>query len=270
MYKLLLVSDQEEVLNAFEQIQNWEYNGFRKPHIRFDAAGAQDSLSKHHADGLVMALSPEKEHALMVWLRKEYPWLPVCEGGRTTEEVLAYLGELEALLNWLRADFSSDRNTEQDMLVRGRRHFFRKLVDERKMTCGELKRGMLLRRSRMNPELPCVLMTLHIQAEDDSQTDEILHDQDHQLEKNLFRSFGGDVQGFHVLPLVTKRGSIYVLAGHLRGFREEDVTAEELMSVLEKCIREGIIHAEEYQGLRLSVAETEVLPSLYALCSDYR
>ena len=56
MYKLLLVSDQEEVLNTFEQIQNWEYNGFRKPHIRFDAAGAKDSLSKHHADGLVMAL----------------------------------------------------------------------------------------------------------------------------------------------------------------------------------------------------------------------
>ena len=75
MYKLLLVSDQEEVLNTFEQIQNWEYNGFRKPHIRFDAAGAKDSLSKHHADGLVMALSPEKEHELMVWLRKEYPLL---------------------------------------------------------------------------------------------------------------------------------------------------------------------------------------------------
>jgi hypothetical protein len=42
------------------------------------------------------------------------------------------------------------------------------------------------------------------------------------------------------------------------------------MSVLENWIREGIVHAEEYQGLRLNVAETEVLPSIYALCSDYR
>ena len=270
MYKLLLVSDQEEVLNTFEQIQNWEYNGFRKPHIRFDAAGAKDSLSKHHADGLVMAMSPEKEHELMVWLRKEYPLLPVCEGGRTTEEARAYLGELEALLNWLRADFSSDQNNEQDMLIRCRRHFFRNLVDERKMTCGELKRGMLLRRSRMDPNAPCVLMTLQIQAEDENQTAGILQDQEHQLEKSLFRSFGGDVQGFHVLPLVTKSGGVYVLAGHLRGNQEEDGTAEELMSVLENWIREGIVHAEEYQGLRLNVAETEVLPSIYALCSDYR
>ena len=48
MYKLLLVSDQEDVLNAFSQISNWELHGFKPPHIRHDFEGAVDSLGKHH------------------------------------------------------------------------------------------------------------------------------------------------------------------------------------------------------------------------------
>ena len=59
MYKLLLVSDQEEVLNAFGQIQNWERQGFKPPHIRYDYDGMLDSLSKHHADGIAVRVVPE-------------------------------------------------------------------------------------------------------------------------------------------------------------------------------------------------------------------
>ena len=58
MYKLLLVSDQEEVLNAFGQIQNWERQGFKPPHIRYDYDGMLDSLSKHHADGITFVRIP--------------------------------------------------------------------------------------------------------------------------------------------------------------------------------------------------------------------
>ena len=56
MYKLLLVSDQEDVLKAFGQISNWELHGFKPPHIRHDYEGAVDSLAKHHADGICIAV----------------------------------------------------------------------------------------------------------------------------------------------------------------------------------------------------------------------
>ena len=64
MYKLLLVSDQEEVLDAFAQIKNWELLGFKQPHIRHDFEGAKDSLAKHHADGICIAVKPEETDAI--------------------------------------------------------------------------------------------------------------------------------------------------------------------------------------------------------------
>ena len=205
----------------------------------------------------------------MIWLRAEYPLVPVCEAGRTPEEALAYLGELNAQLNKIRADFSSDRFDEREMMIRSRRHLFRKLVSGQKMTQHELKRKMLLCRSRMDPNSPCVLMTLDHDATEDNQLMGLLQDQDHLLERRLFQSFGGDVRGFHVLPLVTKNGEVYVLAGSLRASAGESRT-EDLTAVLENCVKEGILHAEEYQGLHLRITGMEVLPSLYAMCSDFQ
>ncbi len=264
MYKLLLVSDREEILDAFDQIHNWEFNGFKKPHIRHDFEGAKQSLKIHHADGIAMAIPQEEEERLMEYLQINYPLLPIFEPGKTPEEALEYLGELNALLNRVRADFSSDTFDEQEMMIRARRHFFRKLVGDGQLTCEQLRRGMRLRRSRMDPDRTCVLMTLeHAPMEPGWQ------DPDHVLERSLFQSFGGDVEGYHVLPLVTRGGDVYVLAGRLRGSEETD-PAGGPAALLDSCVRKGIQHAEEYQGLRLSVTGVEVLPSLYALCTDYR
>ena len=61
MYKLLLVSDRDDVLKAFEEVQNWERQGFKPPHIRHDFEGTKDSLAKHHADGIAVSVNPEEE-----------------------------------------------------------------------------------------------------------------------------------------------------------------------------------------------------------------
>ena len=99
MYKLLLVSDQEDVLNAFSRIQNWELIGFKPPHIRHDYEGMLDSLSKHHADGICLAVSHEQEELMLAYLQENFPKVSIFEAGRTEEEVLRYLNELKALLN---------------------------------------------------------------------------------------------------------------------------------------------------------------------------
>ncbi|MCR4875574.1 MAG: hypothetical protein K5922_00210 [Clostridiales bacterium] len=262
MYKLLLVSDREDVLDAFAQVDNWDYNGFAKPHIRHDPEGAKESLQKHHADGIAIALDrAESEEELIAFLWQEYPLLPIFEAGRTPAEVQEYLGELKKLLNRVRVDFSSDVFDERQMMIRARRHFFRGLVGGKKMTCQQVYRQMRLLRSRMDPDLPCIEMDL----EQCAQEEDRWQDSDHLLERELFQSFGGDVKGFHVLPLVTNEGRVVILAGALRGAtQEEDVTA-----VLDQRVRDGIQHAEEYQGLQLRVQGIQVLPSMYAFCTDY-
>ena len=266
MYRLLLVSDRDDVLEAYEQVHNWGFNGFNKPHVRHDLDGAKDALKKHHIDGIGMALEDAEEEKLLQFLRKEYPLLPIFEVGNNPADALAYLGGLKTLLNRLRVDFSSDAFDEQQMMIRARRVFFRKLVGNRNMTCQEVRREIRLLRSRMDPDKPCILMELVQTAVEEERLVGRWQDSDHLLERELFQSFGGDVKGFHVLPLVTDEGKVMVLAGALREQEQE----ENMTAALNECVQRGIEHAEEYRGLYLRVAGMEVLPCIYALCTDYQ
>ena len=268
MYKLLLVTDREEVLEAFNQVPNWEFNGFRRPHVRKDTEGAKESLKKHHADGIAIAVSPAEEAKLLEYLQQEYPMVPIFEAGNTPEEVQGYLMELNGTLNRIRADLSNDSYDEKQMMIRARRHFFRKLVSGEKISSGVLYRTMCLLRSRMDPDRPCLVMMLARTSMEDDELMDGWEDSDHLLEYGLFQSFGGDVNGFHVLPLVSREGRIFVLAAPLRG-EESDTDPEKMTSMLNSCVTEGIRHAEEYQGLRLRISAIDVYPCLYALCYDY-
>ena len=171
MYKLLLVSDQEEVLNAFSRIQNWELQGFKPPHIRHDFEGAKDSLSKHHADGICIAVNPEEEEKILSYLQTAYPKLSIFEAGRTEEQVLRYLNELKILLNRLHADFYNETVNSSDVLMLCRHEFFRKLINGRIRTGEDLRRNMRLLRSRMDADRPCLLIELG-QSDPHAQLDE--------------------------------------------------------------------------------------------------
>ena len=162
MYKLLLVSDREDVLNAFEQVQNWERQGFKPPHIRHDFEGTKDSLAKHHADGIAVSVNPEEEKKILAYLQEFFPNVPIFQAGTTRDEVLCDLNELNILLNRIHADFSNDRIREIDLLQECRHEFFRKLITGQVEKKDDLLRNMRLLRRRMDPAKPCLILpTVH-------------------------------------------------------------------------------------------------------------
>ncbi|MBQ3705624.1 MAG: hypothetical protein II888_04145 [Clostridia bacterium] len=263
MYKLLLVSDRQDVLNAFAAIEDWEFLGFKQPHVRYDLEGAKEGLKKHHVDGIAYALSDEAEQELIEFLREEYPVLPIVEAGRTPEEVKTYMSGFLRLLNNLRADFASSGHDEQEMLIRARHHFFRSIMGGRVMSCRQMTREIRLLRSRIDPNLPCIRFRLNrIEGPDDP---ELNWDEEHLLERELYQSISGDVAGMHILPLIPVNGSIWVLAGAIRGEKQ----AEDAPAQVRAAVKEGIQHAERYRGIRLNLVEEKDLPCLYALCGDY-
>ena len=212
MYKLLLVSDREDVLNAFDQIQNWERQGFKPPHIRHDFEGTKDSLAKHHVDGISIAVAPEEEKKILAYLQEFFPNVPIFQAGTTKEEVLRYLNELNILLNRIHADFSNDRIREIDMLQECRHEFFRKLMTGRVGQKADLLRNMRLLRSRMDPDRTCMLMELEQPAgTEQDKLEGRWHYGADRLELALRNSFGGDVEGVHILPTVHTDGRILVL-----------------------------------------------------------
>ena len=268
MYKLLLVSDREDVLSAFEQVNNWERQGFKPPHIRHDYEGMLDSLSKHHADGISVSVKSDEENKILAYLQEHYPNVPLFQAGTTPEEVLRYLNELNILLNRIRADFSNDRFLETDMLQECRHEFFRKLMTGRINNKDDLLRNMRLLRSRMDPDKPCLLMELVQPAEaDQDRLEGRWHYGPDRLELTLRNSFGGDLNGIHILPTVHTDGRILVLCCPLYGV-ETAVAGDRMTTMLTNHSADGIAHLREFFGLELQISDIRILPSLYVLCKN--
>lgn len=268
MYKLLLVSDRDDVLKAFEEVQNWERLGFKPPHIRHDFEGTKDSLAKHHADGIAVSVNPEEEKKILAYLQEFFPNVPIFQAGTTRDEVLRYLNELNILLNRIHADFSNDRIREIDLLQECRHEFFRKLITGQVEKKDDLLRNMRLLRSRMDPDKPCLIAELEqpCDAGQDRLTGRWQYGPD-RLELALRNSFGGDVDGIHILPTVHTDGRILILCCALYGM-ESAVTGDQMTAMLTSHIADGIAHLQEFFGLELHITGISVLPSLYVLCKD--
>ena len=268
MYKLLLVSDREDVLNAFGQIQNWERQGFKPPHIRHDFEGTKDSLAKHHADGIAVSVNPEEEKKIFAYIQEYFPNVPIFQAGTTPEEILRYLNELNILLNRTHADFSNDRFREIDMLQECRHDFFRKLMTGKVVKKEDMIRNMRLLRSRMDPNSTCMVVELEqAYAKDSDKLEGRWHYGEDRLELALRNSFGGDVEGFHVLPTVHMNGQILVLCCALYGV-EKTMSEDSMTAMLTTHITDGIAHLKEFFGLELHISGIRVLPSLFALCTE--
>ena len=264
MYKLLLVSDRQEVLNAFEQVTNWELLGFKQPHIRHDFEGTKDSLSKHFCDGIAIAVSPEEEEKILAYLWEYYPLISIFQAGTTPEEVLRYLNELRVLLNRLHADFSEDEFNKLEMLQLYRHEFLRQVV-KGSVALPELYRYLRLLRSRMDPERPCVVIGLTQASVANDRLEGRWDYGPGRMELAMRRSFGGDYEGFHVLPIVNPDGSVLVLAGPLKGV-ENQLSDDEICDMITRHVQDGIDHLREYKGLDLHLVTKRVVPALTAFC----
>ncbi len=266
MYKLLLVSDQEDVLNAFAGIRNWELLGFKPPHIRHDFEGTKDSLAKHHADGICIAVDHDQEELILAYLQQYFPNVSIFEAGHNGEEVLRYLSELKILLNRINADFYNERSSTRDNLQMCRHEFFRKVINGKVKNSDDLHRNMRLLRSRMDADRPCLLIELDQSAPNDRLEGRWHYGKD-QLEIALRTSFAGDLNGIHILPTIHSDGRILVLACPLHGV-DTDMTVDTMTAMLTTYTADSIEHMKEFFGLELHISGIRVFPALTALCEN--
>ena len=266
MYKLLLVSDQEDVLNAFFFFLNWELIGFKQPHIRHDFEGTKDSLAKHHADGICIAVKHDEEELILAYLQQYFPNVSIFEAGHDKEEVLRYLSELKILLNRIHADFYNERSNERDVLQMCRHEFFRKVINGKIKNSADLHRNMRLLRSRMDADRPCLLIELDQSAPFDTLEGRWHYGQE-RLEIALRTSFAGDLNGIHILPTIHSDGRILVLACPLHGV-DTNMTVDTMTAMLTNYTADSIEHMKEFFGLELHISGIRVFPALTALCEN--
>ena len=97
MYKLMLVTTRQEVMDAFNGVPSWEAMGFRKPRMAAGAQEAIEMLGSVHVDGIAFDLPREEEEQLMAFLSAEYPILPIFEACSKTTALVAALKELRGI-----------------------------------------------------------------------------------------------------------------------------------------------------------------------------
>lgn len=269
MYKLLLVSDQPSVLNAFGEIKDWGLMGYKQPHVRNDFSGAVECLEKHHADGIVIGLeNSEEEQKLLSYLRDEMPALSIVKAGHTPDQVRFYLSELGILLNRLRADFSNDNFNEEDMLRLCRHDFFRKLISGRFTKEEDLRRNLNLLRSKMDPDRPCVLVHL-AQPDSVDQLSGRWHYGADRLEYALRQALGSELKGLWILPSVQEDERVLLLYCPMSG-QEDAVSGDSMTSLVTSHTASCIEHAREFLGVNFTIRGLNVLPSLMAFCDQNR
>ena len=262
MYKLLLVSEDPEVLKAFESIDDWEKLGFRTPKVLSNTEEAIAYLQKHHMDGICFSLSSEASSALGKYLTEHRPLMPIMLAGHTREEVLENVRELYRLLSWLYSDNSDERYSIEENMRRTRHAYFRTIISGHSQSRIDIRKKLSLVRSRMDPDRNCLLIRFAL-PENNGYLTGHWHYGPERLENALRNIFGAELEGLRLLESVVEDNTIYLLACPMRGTPTMD--PEYARTIVRNHVDATISHVYEYLGLELRVDGVIQLPNVMAL-----
>lgn len=264
MYKILLVTDRAGVADAFQAVPDWESLGFRAPRITQSARSAMESLQKHHADGIAIALNDEETRALDAFLTQQYPLLPVMHAADHVGEVISDLNELRSLLNQINADNADDRYSEADAMQRARHAYFRQLVRGKVQGREQARRMLRMLRSRMDPDQPCVLVSFALPEDDEGYLSMRWRYGMERLEIAMRNVFGAELEGMRLLVSCADDDTICLLACPMLG-AEARQADQSMTGLVSQHAASAIDHVHEYLGIEMRIASLTVLPNVTAL-----
>ncbi len=260
MYRLLIVTDAQDVKERMEQMQGWELLGFKRPRIRQNMEETVDCLHRHHIDAIAIENKADFD-PVRGYLDTYFPNTPVFQIGRNDGEQLLILRELTTLLSRLNADDSNDEYDEAARLAEQRERFLKKVVSGRVPGRDDLERQLLLYRCREKADVPCVLARLEM-PRDDNFFDERWHYGSDRLETALRNFFGyeHDHMAMHVAVVSPQEVRVLCYPTDEGGMMDENSVRD--------YVRETAECVENYLGLALNVLDVQRLPGLAAFASQ--
>lgn len=260
MYRLLIVTTDQNTKDMFASMEGWEALGIKPPRLRDSVEAAIACMHDHPIDAIAIEDTPVLA-PLLAYLDEHAPATPLFEIGRSAEEQLATVREVASLLTRLHADDSNDEYDLTDRMEKLRAHWLRKVVRGMERTPEDIRRGLRLYRCGERADVPCILGRLVMPADDGFLT-ERWHYGGQRLEVAL-RNFFGHEHGhmlFHVA--VVSQEEVRVLcyprdAGE--GLSENEAF---------EYIQETAEQIEKYLGLSMKVLEVRRIPGLVAFAAE--
>lgn len=261
MYKLLLVTDNPDVRDAYDRIDSWEMLGFHQPRIAGSVEEALASLTRHHADGIALNL-PDSHWSEMMEALNAYPMLPVIRAYDDTGKDLENIRELGMLLNRTRADYSNDPYNAALMLQLRRHEYFRSLLAGREVDPEQVLSRLLMFRSKMDPHRPCMVLELETPSHDHYLEGRWHYGAD-RLEVAMRNIFGAELKGMRVLISVIDEEKIFLVACPMLGCKAPE--GEDMEKLVLEHTRANIDHVREYLDIELRIASIVRLNTLLEL-----
>lgn len=251
MYRLLIATRQPKTKALIADLKDWESFGFKPPHLRENAAEAEDCMNKHAIDAIAIDYDSEWKPFLDL-LNTTYSDLPLFPIESSQEKQYAVLRDLSHLLARIKADDTNDQRDLSYMMHQQRARWMRRLISGMEHSADDIRRKMLLHRCTMLPDDPCVIACLYINK-DDAFINERWHYGQDRLEMALSNFFGYHHAGLAITVTVVSQEEVRVL------FCPEQSTGQLDETDIARYVKETIEQIEHYLGLSLHLREIRSL-----------
>lgn len=260
MYKLLIITDRDNIRETFEKEINWSAQGYRTPIIVSNAQDGIDVLNSRAVDAVGYHLEKHGVVGLLNFLRNDRPSLPIFEVHGDPEKQRMILDETRMMLDRMHADYADNYaydeeamlTIQQDELVHG-------LLNGRLHDMAALERGLKLIRYNVDPSAVCILYEIDMPQGDVYLS---MHSENAQqrlesaMRNNFFRRFADNV--YYALSVLTPR-RIRLVCMQAAG-AEEDLAS--FADKSDSHVRTAIANIKEYLDLDMNVLSSSWLDGL--------
>ena len=263
MYKLLLATDQEDILSLFRDQIPWGDLNCRAPYFAASPQEAIDLLNSKAIDAVGYRFSRPDGIQLTKFLRYGRPSLPifkVCDG---KEDQLAALRQAVSVLNRLHADYADEYYDEEAMLTLQRDELVHSLLAGELNDWEKVERQLKLVRAHVSLNQPCVLYEIDMPQGDVYLSEHRGHAQQ-RLESALRNNFFGRyVEGIYYAVAVLTPRHIRLVCMPMHG--QDPQTMDEFGARTDAHVSESIQKIKEYLDLDMTVTQSAWLNSVQDL-----
>ena len=261
MYKLLLVTDREDIQAMFRDGINWTDFNCREPLITASSHEAIELLNSKAIDAVGYHLPKQAAVELVKFLRYGRPSLPIFEVHSHANKQQVVLTEMRRILDRLHADIAEDYDADA-MLMLQRDELIHSLLAGELSDWDALERELKLIRARFDHTKQCILYEIDM-PQGEVYLSEHYHAQ-RRLERALRNNFfGRAVDGIYYAVAVLAPRHIRLVCMPMQS--EETEEAEAFAQRADEHVNDSIQMIKEYLDLDMQVAESAWLDSVKEL-----
>lgn len=262
MYKLLLVTDREDIQALFRDQINWALLNCREPLITASAHEAIELLNSKAIDAVGYHMPKKAALELVQFLRYGRPSLPIFEVHSHLNKQMVVLEEMRRILDRLHADFADDYDADA-MLRLQRDELIHSLLAGELNDWPMVERELKLIRARFDASKPCILYEIDMPQGDVYLSEHHGHAQQ-RLERAMRNNFfGRAVEGIYYAVAVLTPRHIRVVCLPMYG--DEAEAPESFAQRADEHVQDSIGRIKEYLDLDMNVCESAWLSSIQEL-----